>query len=139
MSDIGSNISQLTPGPFAGQVRDSVAKKDGNRRIEDAKAATGVVRDDGQTVLPAGQPVVTEGDNLDATLGRVASFLEGFVPDIGSNTRLRIEQDEETGRFVYRSIDKETGEVVRQFPAEEMLNLIARFRDAAGLIVDSKA
>lgn len=72
-------------------------------------------------------------------LTRAAEMLESFIPDASPNTKLRIDQDEETGRFIYQSIDKDTGEVLKQFPSEELLRFVTLHRDAAGLAVDDKA
>ena len=53
-------------------------------------------------------------------------------------TRLSIEFNEEANRFIYRAIDKETGEVVTEFPPEEVIRQIARFREIAGLVLDAQ-
>lgn len=55
-----------------------------------------------------------------------------------TNTKLSIDVDDSSGLFVYKGIDKTTGEVVSQFPAEEILALIAYYREAEGLVVDEK-
>ncbi len=54
------------------------------------------------------------------------------------NTRLQIRFNEETGEFVYLSVDSETGKVVRQFPPEEIVERVRFFRDVAGMAVDKK-
>ena len=53
-------------------------------------------------------------------------------------TRLSIEFNEEANRFIYRAIDKETGEVVTEFPPEEVIRQIAKFREIAGLVLDAQ-
>ncbi|MBL4601471.1 MAG: flagellar protein FlaG [Emcibacteraceae bacterium] len=55
-----------------------------------------------------------------------------------ANTKLSIDVDADTGLFVYKGIDKSSGEVVSQFPAEEILALIAHYREAEGIVVDEK-
>jgi flagellar protein FlaG len=40
-----------------------------------------------------------------------------------SDYRLVIEEDKAAGTFVYKTIDRSTGEVVSQFPREELLKL----------------
>ncbi len=40
--------------------------------------------------------------------------------------RLVIEQDSKTGTYVYKTVDRRTGDVLQQFPREEVL----RFKDA---------
>jgi flagellar protein FlaG len=37
--------------------------------------------------------------------------------------RLVIEQDHASGAFIYKTLDRRTGEVVQQFPREEVLRL----------------
>jgi uncharacterized FlaG/YvyC family protein len=56
-----------------------------------------------------------------------------------ADSKLQIEQDEETGTFIYRSVDPETGEVLRQWPSEDILKLRASLRDMEGILVDKKA
>ncbi|MCC3860801.1 flagellar protein FlaG [Pseudemcibacter aquimaris] len=55
------------------------------------------------------------------------------------NTKLSIDVDDGSGLFVYKGIDKKSGEVVSQFPAEEILALISYYREAEGLVVDETA
>lgn len=50
---------------------------------------------------------------------------------LGLNARLRIDQDEGTGDFVYKFVDKSTGEIVKEFPPEKLRDLLAAQRDAA--------
>jgi len=56
-----------------------------------------------------------------------------------SNVRMQVEIDKSTGDFVYKSIDKKTGEVDRQWPAESMLRMLAFFKELDGLLYDKKA
>jgi len=49
-------------------------------------------------------------------------------------TKVSFYVDEETGRSVVRVLNKETGEVIRQVPPEELLTLVARMRQLSGLI-----
>lgn len=51
------------------------------------------------------------------------------------NTKLSIDVDE-SGLFVYKSVDKSSGEVISQFPAEQILALLAYYREAEGIVVD---
>lgn len=75
--------------------------------------------------------------------GAVAEAVERTLkslqpPLMGQNERLSILKDEATGLFVYRSIDKETGNVIRQWPAESMLQFRAYLRQE-GVAYDSLA
>jgi hypothetical protein len=53
--------------------------------------------------------------------------------------KLSIRYDEPTGRFVYRELDPQTGEVLREFPPEEVLERLARLKSFAGANLDRKA
>ena len=48
-----------------------------------------------------------------------APSLADGQPDL----RLIIEEDKASGTYVYKTLDRKTGEVVRQFPREEVLKL----------------
>lgn len=71
---------------------------------------------------------------------QAAEVLEEFIPEeeLIQNTRLRIDKDDETGRFVYYSVDDESGEVVRQFPPENILKFLSYYRGLEGLLLDDK-
>lgn len=51
--------------------------------------------------------------------------------------RLVIEQGPRAGSFVYKTLDRETGEVVRQLPSEEVLQLRQRDDYGAGAVIDT--
>ncbi len=79
------------------------------------------------------------GDPRQDVAQRLGEVLKEVLGDDFNSRRLSIDQDEATGRFVYKVIDIDTGEVVRQFPPEEILRIVASIRDAEGLVIDSKA
>jgi flagellar protein FlaG len=49
---------------------------------------------------------------------------------------LSISFEKSIGRFVYRGVDRETGEVVREYPQEEVIERIAHLREIAGIAID---
>lgn len=53
--------------------------------------------------------------------------------------RLVIEQGPRAGSFVYKTLDRETGEVVRQLPSEEVLKLTERCEYGVGAVIDTRA
>ena len=53
-------------------------------------------------------------------------------------TRLTFSVDEETGSFVVKVIDNESGEVVRQIPPEALLNLRANLAELVGVLYDQE-
>ncbi|MES2034862.1 MAG: flagellar protein FlaG [Pseudomonadota bacterium] len=54
-----------------------------------------------------------------------------------ADLRLIIEEDEATGTIVYKTLDRRTGEVVRQLPREEVLRLKDEPGYAPGEVTDS--
>jgi flagellar protein FlaG len=53
--------------------------------------------------------------------------------------RLVIEMDRDSGSYVYKTINRLTGEVVQQLPREEILKLRHQLHYAAGGVIDTKA
>ena len=81
-------------------------------------------------------PAEEKPDRLVEFARSVGAALGDQLP---ANTRLQILQHEETGRFVYRAVDVETGEVVRQYPPDEILRMLAYWHDLKGMAVDTSA
>lgn len=65
----------------------------------------------------------------------IGPFFEDAQDPIG---RFSIDQDSDSGRFVYRLINSDTGEVMKQFPGDYVLRRVAYYRELEGLAVDSK-
>jgi flagellar protein FlaG len=53
--------------------------------------------------------------------------------------RLVIEDDEKAGCFVYKTIDRRTGEVVQQLPREQLIKLREAPDYAAGAVISTRA
>lgn len=56
-----------------------------------------------------------------------------------ADVRLIIEEDEQTGAFVYKTMDRRTGQVIQQFPREEILRLQQDQEYVAGAVIDARA
>lgn len=81
------------------------------------------------------QPIADGGNSVSASpANRNAHQL-----DASADYRLVIEQDGTTGGFVYKTLNRATGEVVNQFPREEVLRLRASPGYAAGQVIQTKA
>lgn len=59
-----------------------------------------------------------------------------FEEDSSPNAKFSIDMDRESGRFVYRLVDNDTGEVVKQFPGDYVLRRIAYYRELEGIALD---
>ena len=60
-------------------------------------------------------------------------------PSDQSQYRLVIEEDQASGAFVYKTLDRSTGEVVLQFPREEVLKLKEHANYKAGAVIRTTA
>jgi flagellar protein FlaG len=54
------------------------------------------------------------------------------------NTHLNFSVHEKTDRIVVRITDQDTGDVIREIPSEEFLNLAAKLQEMVGLMFDMK-
>ena len=54
------------------------------------------------------------------------------------NNELRFEKHEETGIIKVSIVDKNDGKVIKQIPAEEILNMITMIQDILGSLIDVK-
>lgn len=82
---------------------------------------------------PASEPVRDPSREIEL----IERMREGF--ERASNSRLLIDRDEEAGRFIYRIMDPETGETMRQWPPERYLELVAYLNDKRGGLLDENA
>lgn len=57
---------------------------------------------------------------------------------INSNTIARYGFHEETNRVTIKLIDKNSDEVIKEFPAEETLDMIAKVWELAGVFLDER-
>ena len=69
-------------------------------------------------------------------LRQFAETLEGATQRLNSGIRLDI--DEGTGRVIAQIIDRDTREVVRQIPSQELLDIAAHLNDLVGLLFDAE-
>ncbi len=110
-------------------------RREGGSATDDANASqeeTKAVQSETITLL---KNEVSEGSDF---VSQAEAILNKALSLKSANTKLSIDVDDDTGLFVYKGIDKQSGEVVSQFPAEEILALIASYREAEGIVVDEK-
>ena len=55
-----------------------------------------------------------------------------------ADVRLVIEESDQPGSYVYKTLDRRTGEVLQQFPREELLKLREDETYEAGAVVSSR-
>ena len=72
----------------------------------------------------------------DVELRQFAEALEGVTQRL--NREIRMDIDDDTGRVVAQIIDRETREVLRQVPLQELLDIATRLNDLVGLLFDAE-
>ncbi len=83
------------------------------------------------TAVAAPSPPTPGGD---FNQGRAAQQAEQ-----AARYRLIIEEGPTDGTFVYKTLDSVTGEVIRQFPREQVLRMAEKGGYAAGGLIDTSA
>lgn len=71
-----------------------------------------------------------------AQLDKVAQQLQDFVGDLNRNIKFLV--DEDSGRNVIKVIDKNSGDLIKQYPSEEVLTLVSKLSDMVGGFIDAK-
>ena len=79
---------------------------------------------------------VSETELSPEKLEKVVQQLQDFMGEM--NRSLQFKVDEYSGRNVIKVIDKESGDLVKQYPSEEVLGIVAKLAEATGVLVDFK-
>ncbi len=72
-------------------------------------------------------------------VGRMVEEAQKRLDSLGSSLKLAIQQDEKAGAIVVQVSERQTGEVIRQIPPEDLLELKKKLEDLVGLLFDSSA
>ncbi len=86
------------------------------------------------TVAPAPQAAPVEVEKID--ISRAILSINTFLQD--NQRGLRFQVDKSSGRTVITVINPVSGEVVRQIPPQELLNIARQLRDS-GTLLDARA
>ena len=69
-------------------------------------------------------------------LNKVAQQLQDFMGEM--NRSLEFIVDEDSGRDVIKVLDKDTGDLIKQYPSEEVLSNISKLSNASGSLIDTE-
>jgi len=95
---------------------------------------SGVSKTQGNNIREAG------ADSREKLQERLAGVVERLNEHMHEMQRsLRFSVDDDSGRVVVKVIDKNTDEVIRQIPSEEMLAVMKNISEFDGLIFDARA
>ena len=137
MNTINSNAEVTLPTPLAGEgkVVSQEASSLTERAVDDVKQAD----TQNQQRLQQNQ---YEKNNQEVTaqplereqLEQMAQQLQDFMGEM--NRSLQFKVDEDSGRDVIKVLDKDSGEVIKQYPSEEVLSLVSKLSESAGILID---
>jgi flagellar protein FlaG len=86
--------------------------------------------------VPARDTNLAPDQRVEVVHPAVEKLIKKTLP---GNTKLQVEKDKELGTYIYRSINPDTGEVVRQWPSEELLAMREYLKEMEGILVDTQA
>lgn len=72
-------------------------------------------------------PVTARGEAARNVVPAARALADAGVLEVGVNNEMTFALDRDTRRTVVRIVDRETREVVRQIPSEEILRMAARY------------
>lgn len=90
-----------------------------------------------KTLSETKRPVDAMGENVQAKIQEAIQTLNEST--LLGGRRLQFDIHEDTGRTMVRVVDRETDEVIREIPPEEVLDVVARINEMLGLLVDERA
>jgi flagellar protein FlaG len=64
------------------------------------------------------------------------TLAKAMFTEFPPNSTLEIDVNDQDNGFIYKAVDRETGEVIKQFPAAEVLERLERMSKFQGLAVD---
>ncbi|MGB5473373.1 MAG: flagellar protein FlaG [Gammaproteobacteria bacterium] len=121
-------ISRLMP-----HVDTGVASRSFNAPLQPVQI-TAVSKTEGNGTREAG---ADNDGKLQERLAKVAEHLNGRMQELQRSLRFSV--DDDSGRVVVKVMDKNTDEVIRQIPSEQMLAMMKHINDVDGLIFDDRA
>ncbi len=102
--------------------------------VQEARSLSGI-----RTPQPVSQPNEEESnEQVLLTTRKAADGIAEKMNQVASvfNTSLAFSVDEATGKTIIKVMDKETEEMIRQIPPEEMLRMIGKMRYVMGMLLD---
>ena len=107
------------------------ATKSANKAEQASKVSEVIKNNASETVAKDKESAPLSSEQLE----KVAQQLQDFVGEM--NRGLEFTVDKDSGRDVIKVIDKNSGELVKQYPSEEVLTLVAKLSEMVGSFVDT--
>lgn len=132
-----NNIDNLPVDNVIGEIHrvTNVNKNDASK--EEVKVADSLTKN---KVTDAAELKEQNRDHLTANISptqleKVAQQLQDFVGDMNKGLEFLVDQD--SGRDVIKVIDKNSGDLIKQYPSEEVLSLVAKLSEATGNFINT--
>lgn len=114
-----------------------------SKPVENMDVTLGQQANSVDTVTPAVVKTTnsTNKENQDGTSngnGESARQTAYNYKKLTENTKAVFGVNEATNRITIKIVDKDTDEIIKEFPAEKTLDMIARVWDMAGIMVDER-
>ncbi len=116
--------------PQSTAVRDMV-KADGINVTEQAKVVQRQVADKVSEVRDSKKDVEKK-----ESVSLETAVVESNKAAVQMNSQVRFEIDQNTKNVIVKVVNKDTGEVIREIPSEEMVKLASRMEELRGVIFD---
>ncbi len=129
-------ITEIGVKQFSYPAFDPSGKEAGKRTIETVRPP-GAVVNGATTVSTKGHESGRPGKDSGLSNEVLQAFKQEF--DLINNVELKFNKDDETGQTYVKIVDKETGEVIREIPPEEVRKLAEKLDEMVGILLDKKA
>jgi len=126
MSDLSVAVSSTG---FVGLEKNSTASESLN------KSVTTEIKETEQKVTEV-KPERQENNLVGSDIEKAVADMNGFMQSMQRNLSFSV--DEELGRDIVAVKDRESGEIIRQIPSEELVVLLKKMDDVAGILFDTK-
>ena len=109
-------------------------------RVRDGqKLGTGDIQRKSETKQPVYDPDITEDSTVNETL--TAEQVQATVARLQERVkqvdpRIEISLEKDINQVIFRVVDKESGELIRQIPSEKAVELARLFSGHSGLLVE---
>jgi flagellar protein FlaG len=114
----------------------SFVKADETKKDEVVKAERVSQQVSQQEILQESKEITYSKPLNSEQLEKVAQQLQDFVGELNRNLEFSVDKD--SGRDVIKVFDKGTGDLIKQFPSEEVLTLVSKLSEMVGGFVDTK-
>jgi flagellar protein FlaG len=116
-------------------------KPDMELKVEAADNSSGSNNDGqsrAQTFTEAQEKFIENEEQIQADNEKVKKAISEMAKNVRSNAEAVFGIHDKTNRVTIKMVDKDTKKVIKEFPPEETLDMIAKVWEIAGIMVDEK-